>query len=676
MLESTSGHGPRSGAGHGGAGRIGLGASADRAALQLAFARAMVDEFVRGGVRDVVLCPGSRAAPLAIAAATEPQLRLHVRLDERSAGFFALGLAKGSGRPVVVVTTSGTAAAELHPAVVEADLAGVALVVCTADRPVELLDVGAPQAIDQRHLFGRAVRLYGEPGVPDPAIADAWRSIAARAILEASGKGAGPGPGPVHLDLAFREPLVPDALADAPGVGNDPHPANEDPSDEAVGAHAFGARGGRERGAAARPYHAVIAPAPSMSEASAALVRLVGRRVVLVAAEAGSEALALCRATGWALFADPASGGRLEEDAVVAHAHAVCAAACQLIEARGDAARLLVPDAVVVLGGFPLSRRVLAWLRTVVRLGAELFVCRWPGRIPDPQRIGATYLLLPPNRLLSAVHERVVGPAGSAPRGAPDVGEADGAVRLTGALRRADDAAEEATVAWLAKEGAWSEPSVARTLATTLGQEVTVFVGASMPLRDLEWYAPRASHWPRVAANRGANGIDGLVSSTLGYAMGSAAPVVGLLGDLAFLHDVGALVQVGWEAERWPRASRVVFVVADNRGGGIFATLPYAGSLPEQLLERCFTTPHRVDVAALCRALGFGCVDVAHPRELEAALRDALRAEDTAREAGGLGPMVVHAVLPDARSAAAMRAELDRTTVAAARRALEAVLTR
>src|SRR5436190_4840946 len=172
-----------------------------------AFATALVDEWARAGVTDAVVAPGSRSAPLALALARDSRVRVHVVVDERSAAFFALGLGRDSGRPAVLCCTSGSAGAHFHPAVIEADLAGVPLLVCTANRPPELLDTGAGQTIDQHHLFGRSVRWFAAPGppAPIPEAGTVWRSIAARAIAET----LGPPAGPVHLDLAFREPLVP-----------------------------------------------------------------------------------------------------------------------------------------------------------------------------------------------------------------------------------------------------------------------------------------------------------------------------------------------------------------------------------------------------------------------------------------------------------------------------------
>jgi 2-succinyl-5-enolpyruvyl-6-hydroxy-3-cyclohexene-1-carboxylate synthase len=264
----------------------------DAAAIQSAFAATLVDEWVRSGVTDAVVAPGSRSTPLTWAMAADERLRLHVVVDERSAGFLALGLGVGSGRPAVVVTTSGTAAVELHPAVVEAHQAGVPLIAVTADRPAELHGVGAPQTVEQDRLYGGAVRWSASPGVAEGAAAGTWRSLACRAVLEAA---AGPwGPGPVHLNLAFREPLLA-SPAELPA--------------------------GRPGG---RPWHAAAprsgAPAP---EEVVELLARPGRRGVIVAGEGAGDAgevHAAAAALGWPVLAEPRSGCRVPAPTTVAAA--------------------------------------------------------------------------------------------------------------------------------------------------------------------------------------------------------------------------------------------------------------------------------------------------------------------------------------------------------------------
>ncbi|MGH9081714.1 MAG: 2-succinyl-5-enolpyruvyl-6-hydroxy-3-cyclohexene-1-carboxylic-acid synthase, partial [Acidimicrobiales bacterium] len=313
---------------------------------QATFAATLADEWVRSGVTDAVVCPGSRSAPLALALAERAELRVHVRLDERGAGFFALGLAMATGRPPVVCTTSGTAAAELHPAVVEAHYGRVPVIVCTADRPPELQGVGAPQTIDQRGLFGSAVRWSADPGVPVESTRRTWRALAARAVLEAS---AGPtGPGPVHLNLAFREPLLAEA-GPLPAGGADGRPSVR------VGT-APGTAPGTVPGTAPGPA-AGTAPGPGGATGADAARTWHRRRGVLVAgAGAGPPelVLALAEALGWPLLADPRSGCRTDHPAVVGAADALLRS-----EAVGTALR---PEVAVVLGSPWTSKALGAWL--------------------------------------------------------------------------------------------------------------------------------------------------------------------------------------------------------------------------------------------------------------------------------------------------------------------------
>ena len=289
--------------------------------VQATFSATLVDEWARLGVTDAVVCPGSRSTPLALPLAD--RLRIHVRLDERSAGFFALGLAMASGRPTVVCVTSGTAAAELHPAVVEAHHARVPLIVCTADRPPELHDTGAPQTIDQRGLYGSATRWTSLPGVATEGQEATWRPLAARAFAEATD---GPsGPGPVHLNLEFREPLIGAATALPAGSGP------------------------------------VVVPCGGSGPASsthAALEPLQGRGII-IAGRAGSQppefagVLALADRLGWPVLADPLSGGRVE---------GTIAAADAIVRTEPP-----LPECVVLLGAPWLSRALGTYVADAAR---------------------------------------------------------------------------------------------------------------------------------------------------------------------------------------------------------------------------------------------------------------------------------------------------------------------
>ena len=325
---------------------------------QAGFAAVLVDEWIRAGVTDVVIAPGSRSTPLVVALAADGRARLHVVLDERSAGFFGLGLGLASGRPAVVVTTSGTAAVELHPSVVEASQAGVPLIVATADRPADLHGVGAPQTVEQEGLFGPVVRWSLALGVADRASAPAWRSWASRTVTAALD---GPdGPGPVHLNLAFREPLMGDVV--------DPPP-------------------GRPGG---RPWHRVTAGTESPpGDVVAYLAGMAGRPGLIVVgaggchsddAELADAVHRLADALGWPVLADPRSGCRIPGRRTVAAADALL---------RVDEVAGLRPEVVLRLGS-PWASRVLAiWLGRLGPSVEQVLVDPY-GRWADPERSAAT----------------------------------------------------------------------------------------------------------------------------------------------------------------------------------------------------------------------------------------------------------------------------------------------
>jgi 2-succinyl-5-enolpyruvyl-6-hydroxy-3-cyclohexene-1-carboxylate synthase len=509
--------------------------------VQATFAATLVDEWVNGGVTDAVVCPGSRSTPLALALAA--RLRVHVRLDERSAGFFAIGLSLASGAPTVICVTSGTAAAELHPAVVEAHQGRVPLIVCTADRPPELHHVGASQTIDQIGLFTTSTRWACDPGVPEESQAGSWRPLAARAIAEARD---GPrGPGPVHMNLAFREPLIGE-----PG----PLPA--------------------------RPGPALVRPRPGRAVLDASLE---GRGLIVAGANATSDPgrlLFLGERLGWPILADPRSRCRLP---------GTIAAADAIVRTEPP-----VPDTVVLLGAPWLSKVLGEYVSHVAGRGGRV-IC------VDPW-----WQWTDPLGVVSEFHH--VG----------------GEEWIDAALDSAVPTDPEWLSTWLSYEsaaqavfehelsGELSEPSVARALARhAAAVGGTILVSASMPMRDLEWFSPALPTAPAVVANRGANGIDGVVSTALGLAA-SGRRTFALLGDLAFLHDVSGLVNL-------PDVP-CTFIVLDNGGGGIFSFLPQAGALERDKFELLFGTPPRSDVGAVARGFGLAVHDVASVPEFDDAL--------------------------------------------------------
>jgi 2-succinyl-5-enolpyruvyl-6-hydroxy-3-cyclohexene-1-carboxylate synthase len=532
--------------------------------LGAAFATALVDEWARAGVTDAVVAPGSRSAPLTLALARDARLHVHVVLDERSAAFFALGLARASGRPVVVCCTSGTAGAHFHPAVIEADLSGVPLLVCTANRPPELLDTGAGQTVDQHHLFGGSVRWFSAPGPPEPIVdADAvWRSIAARAVAESSG----PPAGPVHLDLAFREPLV--------------------------SATAAAATTGRPEG---RPW--TVSRRPHRTAASTDVANLANRtrgveRGLLVAgwgADASPRTVtALANALGWPLLADPLSGLRTGPYAISTYDALL----------RSDAfASGHRPDLVVRIGAPLTSKVATAWLDPSI----DQIVVDPDARWLDPHRAARERLAVDVEPLLLDVVEALAATRES--EWLAGWCGAEGAARATmDAHLDADDVPFDARVA--------------RDVVAAVPDGGALLVASSMPVREVEWFAaPRAGL--RVHANRGANGIDGLVSTTLGIAAAGGGPTVGLLGDLAWLHDANGLLG----ADRLAAAGLgATFVVADNGGGAIFHFLP-ASQVPE--LEELFVTPQTVDAVALAQVYGLDATRVERASEVGPAVRAA-----------------------------------------------------
>jgi 2-succinyl-5-enolpyruvyl-6-hydroxy-3-cyclohexene-1-carboxylate synthase len=586
-----------------------------------AFAKVLVDELARCGLRDAVLAPGSRSAPLAMALWERSQrprgearrgpggIRLHVRIDERSAAFLALGLAKAGGRPVAAVCTSGTAAAHFHAAVIEADESGIPLIVLTADRPPELRGTGANQTIDQMRLYGTAVRWFCEAGVPEarPGQVAYWRSLASRAWARASGA-AGALPGPVQVNIPLREPLVPGPPPGGAGAG----PASGgwlEPLD------------GRPGGApwTAAPHAA--GPAPPGAGTGAALALPWTERGVVVCGDGGYDPgplLRLAEAAGWPVLAEPSSGARCGRNALSAYPY--------LLEAPEFLAGHR-PDLIVSAGRPGLSRGQIAFLAGIGPATRHVVLAQGPGRWADPAR------------------------------SATDVAAA---VRLAGTPRRAgrwlaswlaaDAAARAAADEVLDTGGALSEPRLARDLAAALPDGSLLWAASSLPIRDLDHHlVPRTGL--RVLASRGASGIDGLVSSAIGAALAHQAAGGGraaaLLGDLAVLHDAPGLFLGPDE----PRPDLVI-VVANNDGGGIFSTLEQA-AIPGPF-ERVFGTPHGARLADLAASAGLPFTLCGRAADLPDAL-----------DAGGLRLVEVRG---DRVAGAALRHRLREACAAAAAR--------
>ena len=502
-----------------------------------------------------------------------PALRLHVRIDERSASFLALGLAKASRRPVALVCTSGTAAAHFHGAVIEASEAGVPLLVLTADRPPELRGTGANQTIDQLKLYGDAVRWFCEAGVPEarPGMNAYWRSLACRAWAAAAGADGG-FPGPVHLNLPLREPLVPgvpDEAGQESGAGGWPEPLE------------------------GRPAGAPWTSFPGASPAGTALELPWTERGVIICGDGCADPAALLHLAGqagWPVLAEPSSGARAGPMSLAAYPYLL------------DSPEFVAghrPDVIVSAGRPGLSRPQLGFLKQATDSGApvrHVVIAQGRGHWADPAR-SATDV---------AAAVRLAG-----------AGDRAGDTKWLASWQAADAAAQAAAAAILDRQDTLSEPRLARDLAAALPDGALLWAASSLPVRDLDQQmAPRAGL--TVLASRGTSGIDGVISTAMGAALAhqrrGGGPAAALIGDLAFLHDAPGLFLGPGE----PRPD-LVLVAVNNDGGGIFSLLEQA-EFPGPF-ERVFGTPHGAALTELAAAAGLPAVTLDRAPDLGAALR-------------------------------------------------------
>jgi 2-succinyl-5-enolpyruvyl-6-hydroxy-3-cyclohexene-1-carboxylate synthase len=546
------------------------------------WAHVFIEELARAGVTDVCLAPGSRSAPLVMAAAANEALHLRVHVDERSAAFFALGLAKGSGRPAVVVTTSGTAVANLLPAVVEASLSETPLLLLSADRPHHLRDSDANQAIDQVHIFGRYVREFFDvspPVVSGPELRH-LRVLACRAVAAALGL---PG-GPVHLNFPFDKPLEPVAgTRDVPHGFAESHP------------RAFSGR------ASGEPFVRITPARSSASEKElgrlAESIRGAERGVVVAgpfpdAERLGAALIELGARAGFPVLADSLSGARFR-----AHGEAAVIGAYDLILKTPELRRGLAPDLVIRVGQSPTSASLLRWLEESTL--ARQIVIDGGRRWKDHLAVVTDYVQADAVDTLAGL-ARLVQPRAPA--------------AWTALWRHLDERARQ--VAGAHAEGSFFEGAVLAEVAKGVPSGGTLFVSSSMPVRDLDAFAVSRQDRLRVLANRGASGIDGIVSTALGVSAAGPPPTVAVVGDLAFLHDAGGLL-----AAREPDAS-VVFVVIQNDGGGIFHMLPIREYEPE--FTEYFAAPHGLDVSHLAHLHRLPFTRAQDRVALRTALADAL----------------------------------------------------
>jgi 2-succinyl-5-enolpyruvyl-6-hydroxy-3-cyclohexene-1-carboxylate synthase len=520
-----------------------------------ALASAFAEELARGGLRLAVISPGSRSTPLAVALWRQPEIEVSVIVDERSAGFFALGAAQANGEPVALLCTSGTALVNYHPAVCEADESGVPLLVLSADRPPELRGIGAGQTIDQIKTFGSSVRWFCEVGThaaDDDGLLH-YRSVACRALAAARGETR---PGPVHLNLPWREPLAPVSVEGAV-TATDPL-----------------ALEGRE----GRPLTAVtridLEPSVFLLNEMAAHIGDAISGVIVAGRQLDSELrepLAhLARVSGFPILADPTSQLRCGP-----HDRSHVVGAYDLLLRYEHFARSVVPDFVLRFGEMPTSKPLRVWLAAS---GAdEIVVDPWGGW-NEPTNRAAAILRADPTELASGWATRLEGLEGRE-RPVPE--------RWLGA----ETAAQAALAEVLQPNGEISEPALHRALGDAHRSGDLIYTASSMPIRDQEAFlAPNATD-ALFLSNRGANGIDGLVSSGIGAAHASGRPTTIVTGDLGLLHDIGGLAALR------DVDTPVRIVVIDNDGGGIFHFLPQEAAMPNKEFEALLGTPRGVDTA-------------------------------------------------------------------------------
>lgn len=536
---------------------------ADTARDNVLWAWTLIDALAASGVAHAVVSPGSRSTPLALACLRHPGVETHIQVDERSAAFFALGLAKARHRPVALICTSGSAPAHWYPAVIEADMGGTPLILLSADRPPELRGCGANQATDQNNLFGSHVRAFHELPCPnssdgEPDMLRWLRALAAQVVDQSRW----PLAGPVHVNVPLREPLLPDG----------PWPTLQ-----------------------AAPVAAVSYPVMSLAPAEAeSLARELGGGRGLIVCGAGvfdpefPAALAsLAEKLACPVLADPLANLRFG-----AHRHGSVLSRYDAFLRCGETAEAMRPDWVLRFGAMPVSKSLQRFLDGLEGVPHLLVDCG--GRWPDPLHRASRLVRADSTALCRQL--------------------SDLAARAAPPSWLAAFAAEERRVAQLALLDPPPEADVVRTLTEMLPDGATLFCGNSMAIRDLDAYSGCGDKALRIVGNRGVSGIDGNVSTALGLAAASGAPLVALLGDLALYHDMNGLAAA--------RGRDAVLVAINNGGGGIFEYLPQA-ELAE--FERAWLTPLELDFSHAAAMYGLAYRQVSGAADFAPALADALK---------------------------------------------------
>jgi 2-succinyl-5-enolpyruvyl-6-hydroxy-3-cyclohexene-1-carboxylate synthase len=527
----------------------------DLAQTSLEYAAAFVEEMRRSGVRHVCVSPGSRSTPLALAIASNAELKTWIHIDERCSAFFALGIARASNEPVAIVCTSGTAAANFFPAIVEARSAGVPLLVLTADRPPELRDVGAAQTIDQNRLYGAHAKWFVEVALPEPSpgMKRYVRTLASRAVAVATESPAGP----VHLNFPFREPLVPsspDAIQDAEARADGAPWVRVAKAQRELDSDSLRSLADR----LARASKPIIVCGPQRD-------RSLGDSVTRLAEKIGAPVLA-----------DPLSQvrwGAHARDAIIDRYDAVLR--------HETTATALAPDLIIRIGGTPTSKALIQFIEK--QTAASLVVIA-ESQWPDPSHLA---------------EEMVRADARAACDQLADAARSSRSDETwIERWKQADRVARSALEQHACSVSEPFEGAALADVAAVLPDGAALFVSSSMPVRDLDAFAAGDSRSMHVMANRGANGIDGVVSTALGAAAAtdSGSPLVLVIGDLALYHDMNGLL-----AAKLHHIDATV-VVINNDGGGIFSFLPQ--SQHPAHFEMLFGTPHGLDFEPVAELYG------------------------------------------------------------------------
>jgi 2-succinyl-5-enolpyruvyl-6-hydroxy-3-cyclohexene-1-carboxylate synthase len=521
----------------------------------------VIEELVRDGVDFFCVAPGSRSTPLVAALAANPRAKSLVHFDERGTAFAAMGHARATGRPAAWITTSGTAAANGLPAVVEAATDGVPMVLLTADRPPELRQTGANQTIDQPDIFGDYVRWRFDLPAPDPSIDPA---MVLTTVDQAAYRARRAPEGPVHLNLMFREPLLPERGSE-------------------------GLSGSTPWLRSGEPYTRYAATKPAVDgvevERLWAALRPVGRGLIVAgrlrSRKQGEAVLRLADTLDWPLLPDVGSQIRLGADS------GNLAPFYDVLLASESFAQAYAPEAVLHFGGRALSKRLERFLAATR---------------PDPYFVVREnpFRLDPNHRVTHSVEADVVDFCAALGRATEEHPPADSGAWAVG-WREASEKVGRRLDGLFSETEELGEPLVAWLVSRHIPEGYGLCVASSMPIRDLDTYAATGGAPVPVAANRGASGIDGTVATAAGFARGLGAPLTLLAGDLALLHDLNSLAML--------RDTRAVVVVLNNDGGGIFSFLPVARH--EEFFEPYFGTPQGVSFEHAAAMFG---LDYKNPR--------------------------------------------------------------